>query len=103
MKNKIDDIYLHGKTIEEHDQRLLALLDRLNEIGLTVKIDKCEFGKTELDFYGLRFSDKGIALTNQSFKRSITTKTVSELRSFLGLASYCSRYIPNLATISDKL
>jgi hypothetical protein len=50
VKNNIDDFYVHGKTIEEHDQRLLALLDRLNEIGLTVNIDKCEFGKTEIDF-----------------------------------------------------
>jgi len=106
VENKIDDIYVHGKTIEEHDQRLLTLLDRLNEIGLTVNIDKCEFGKTELDFYGLRFSDKGIALTDhkiKALKEASPPKTASELRSFLGLASYCSRYIPNLATISDKL
>jgi len=106
VKNNIDDFYVHGKTIEEHDQRLLALLDRLNEIGLTVNIDKCEFGKTEIDFYGLKFSDKGIALTEhkiKALKEATPPKTASELRSFLGLASYCSRYIPNLATISDKL
>jgi hypothetical protein len=70
VKNKIDDIYVHGKTIEEHVQRLLALLDRLNEIGLNVNIDKCEFGKTEIYFYGLKFSDKGIALTEHKIKAS---------------------------------
>ena len=44
VKNKVYDMYVHGKTIEEHDERLLALLERLNEIGLTLNIDKCEFG-----------------------------------------------------------
>ena len=62
--------------------------------------------KTEVDFYGLKFSDKGIALTEhkiKALKEATTPKTASELRSFLGLATYCSRYIPNLASISDKL
>ena len=59
-----------------------------------------------MDFYGLRFSDKGIALTEhkiKALKEAKTPKTASELRSFLGLATYCSRSTPNLASISDKL
>jgi hypothetical protein len=33
VKNLIDDMYVHGKTREEHDQRLLALLNRLKSLG----------------------------------------------------------------------
>ena len=36
-----DDIILHAKDIEEHDERLGKLLERLNQRGLTLNIEKC--------------------------------------------------------------
>jgi hypothetical protein len=104
VKNLIDDIYVHGETRKEHDQRLIALLDRLKSLGLTVNKEKCKFGETKLDFYGLNFSENGISITEQKLKALKVAKspiTASELRSFLGLATWCSRSIENFATISD--
>ena len=36
----IDDILIYGNTQEEHDERLLAVLNRLEEAGLTLNRDK---------------------------------------------------------------
>ena len=82
------------------------LLERLVELGLTVHPEKCEFRKTELEFFGLKFSAKGVSLTDAKMKAVEEAKeanTVSELRSFLGLVVYCSRHIPKLESLAAPL
>jgi hypothetical protein len=39
----IDDVLIYGKSQEQHDERLLAVLNRLEEAGLTLNRDKCEW------------------------------------------------------------
>ena len=93
--NLSDEIIIHGADQAEHDARLDALLRRLSGLGLTLNPIKCEFAKSELDFYGLAYSCKN--LTRSS------AKSASEVKSLLGLANYCSRFINNLATIVASL
>ena len=42
-RNISDDIIIHGKTKQEHDQRVFKVLERLKERGLTMNADKCKF------------------------------------------------------------
>jgi hypothetical protein len=51
--NVSDDILIFGKTREEHDKALKKVLTQLQEAGQTLNKEKCEFGKTELKFYGI--------------------------------------------------
>ena len=54
----------------------------------------------------MKFSQEGLALTDskiKALKEAPLPSTQSELRSFLGLSTYCSKSIPNLASISDLL
>ena len=37
--NIADDLFVHGKGVEEHGRRLFAVLDRLSEVGLTLNGD----------------------------------------------------------------
>ena len=104
--NMIDDLFVYGSTIEEHDQNLHALLSKLESVGLTLSKEKCQFRRTELEFFGMKFSAEGIALTDARIKALRDAKkpeTQSELRSFLGLASYCSRSIPNFYCTAASL
>lgn len=39
----LDDLIVFGRTLEEHEERLLKVLDRLEEEGLKVSLDKCQF------------------------------------------------------------
>ena len=43
MANIADELIIHGRGEEQRDKRLLAVLDRLRERGLTLSEDKCEF------------------------------------------------------------
>ena len=104
--NISDDILIFGNDQQSHDQALHEVMQRLNENNLTVNQDKCEWFKTELDFFGLHFSKDGVSLSDSKIKDFIETKTPknkSDLHSFLGLGTYCSRFIRNYASKSTKL
>ena len=106
VKNLVDDIFVWGTSQEEHDKNLFKLLDRLLSLGLTVNPDKCIFRRTSLEFFGLRFSNKGVSLSDtkiKAIKEAKQSSTASELRSFLGLAVFCSRHIPKLASLAAPL
>ena len=62
-------------------------------------IEKCEFNKNEVIFFGLNFNSKGVSLKEdkiKALKEFKTPKDAAELQSFLGLSVYASRWIPDL-------
>ena len=48
----LDDILVVGRTEEEHDDRLRQVLKRLDQVGLRLKKEKCEFKKTQVQYLG---------------------------------------------------
>lgn len=106
VANLSDDILVHAATREEHDMRLRQVLQRLQDAGLTLNADKCRFRKTEIEFLGHRLTANGINPAErkvEAIKNAREPETVSEVRSFLGLVNYCSRFIPNFATLTEPL
>ena len=104
--NFSDDIFVYGRSQDEHDRTLEQVLKRLESVGLTTNEKKCEFSKDEIDFFGYHFSQDGISIQPskiEALKLATAPKTPSEVRSLLGLANYCNRFIENLATITKPL
>ena len=104
--NISDDTIIHGKGTKRHDEALKAVLNRLREHNLTLNKAKCEFHKDRLEFFGNIFSKDRLSADPQkvaSIKNASPPENVSELHSLLGMASYCSRFIPNFVTITDPL
>ncbi|CAF0866872.1 unnamed protein product [Brachionus calyciflorus] len=105
-KNISDDIIIHGKTKLEHDNALHALFKRLEEIGATINKEKLIIDAPEIKFFGIIFSGDGVKPDNlkvKALKEAKLPKNASELRSFLGLATYVARFIKDYATISEPL
>lgn len=68
--------------------------------------EKCAFGVSELDFLGHHISEAGISpsQTKVNAVSSFRPPTCeSEVRSFLGLANYLNKFIPDLATVAEPL
>lgn len=106
VANISDDIIVHGKNTEEHDRRLQRVLERLKEKNLTLNAEKCKFHMTQMVFMGLVLSNNGIGPTEDKVKAIIDARepqSASEVRSFLGLANYNARFIPDFATTAEPL
>ncbi|KAJ8018643.1 hypothetical protein HOLleu_43268 [Holothuria leucospilota] len=104
--NISDDIIVHGKDLTEHNERLEKVLKRIQEAGLTLNEQKCEFNMSELVFMGHKLSGNGICPSDEkveAIRDARQPTTASEIRSFLGLVQFCSRFIPDLATKSEPL
>ena len=48
----LDDLCIFGRTMEEHNQRLLAILQCLDQANLSLNIEKCVFGKNQVTILG---------------------------------------------------
>ena len=95
-----DDMLIHAKTKEEHDQRLLAVLVRLLEAGITLSRGKCVFGVKEVSFFGQYISGKGTRpMINDNLKEIQRPQNKSEVRSYIGLVNFIGKFIPNFSTI----
>lgn len=71
VKNVMDDILIYGRGVQEHDERLMTWLKRLEEKGLTVN-HKCVVGVGKVEFFGLEFSKDGIRLTESKVKALVS-------------------------------
>ena len=95
-KNISDDIIVYGETQADHDKALQLVFDRLVTHGLTLNKQKYEYNKTSITFFGVVFSGKGVSadpIKVAAIKDMQAPKDASEIRSFLGMTGYCSRFI----------
>lgn len=51
-----DDIIGHGRDTKEHDRKLEAFLKKIWKKNVIFNNAKCEFNKTRVVYYGLKFS-----------------------------------------------
>ncbi|XP_038052821.1 uncharacterized protein LOC119725487 [Patiria miniata] len=105
-----DDVAVYGRTEEEHDANLLNLLQIASREGLVFNSNKCHIKTNQINFFGSLYSDTGIRPDPGRIEdiHSIPTPQDKEdLQKFLGLITYVSAYIPNLAdkaaTLRDLL
>ncbi|KAL1254360.1 hypothetical protein QQF64_016589 [Cirrhinus molitorella] len=102
----LDDIIVYGDNPELHEKRLQSVLQRLQNCGLKLNVEKCCFRKPELPFLGHVISASGLHPNPDhvlAIQQAPPPHDAQTLRSFLGLAGWYSKFIPNYATLVEPL
>ncbi|WCJ29454.1 Transposon Tf2-6 polyprotein [Euphorbia peplus] len=106
----LDDIVVYSSTLEEHREHLRLVFTKLRENKLFLKLEKCAFGQTRIQFLGHVIEQGRVSMDQKKVKAIAdwpTPTNTTELRSFLGLANYYRRFIHNysqkVASLTDLL
>ena len=102
----IDDILIFSNNPIDHYQHVSEVLKRLANNNLPVKLEKCSFHVTELDFLGFLLTTKGITVHNDTIttlQNYPTPTTKKQLQSFLGFINFYRNLVPNCAKITTPL
>jgi len=96
----LDDILVFSKTFDEHLEHLATVFDRLDHYSLKLKPSMCSLFQRKVSFLGHVVSRHGIECHPQKLVTIATWPTptsISEVRTFCGLASYYCTFVHNFA------
>ena len=102
----IDDILVYGTTQAEHDQRLLKVLRKIRDAGLTLNKDKCQFNAASIKFLGQVVDQDGVKPDPTKVQAILELEpptNVKELRRLLEMANQLSKFSPKLAEVMKPL
>jgi hypothetical protein len=101
----LDNIVTWGATLQEHNERLTEIFDKLRVHSLPLQPDKCEFLRKEVCYLGHKITPEGVKPEGKvvAVKNFPVPSNTKQLKAFLGLAGYYRRFVPNFSPIAKPL
>lgn len=102
----MDDIFVHGHTKEAHDKALIRLMTTVKEHGLRIKLSKCKFALTEINYLGSVINKHGLKPDPARIEAICTMPkptNITELRSFLGVINFYNKFINGMHNLRAPL
>ena len=102
----MDDVLIYGETQQQHDGRLHKVLQKLQESGLTLNANKCQFSCNQLPFLGQVLTQEGVKADPDNvtaLHKVPTPQNVGDIRRFLGMVNQMGKFTPNLAERTKPL
>ncbi|KAI7800948.1 hypothetical protein IRJ41_015739, partial [Triplophysa rosa] len=96
----VDDIVVWGSSVQEHNQRLIQLLERIRKHGLKLNRAKCLFGVTEMTFLGDKLSGCGVEPDKSKIQAIMDMPSPVDKKGVLrimGMVNFNGKFIPNLS------
>ena len=102
----LDDILIYSDTQEEHDAHVSKILAKLQEAGISLKLEKCEFDKSSVGFLRFIVGVNGISM-DPSMVEAIqawrTPRSALDIQIFLGLSNFYHHFVKNYSKIAMPL
>ncbi|KAF7174555.1 hypothetical protein CNMCM6106_009110 [Aspergillus hiratsukae] len=104
----IDDVIIFTNgSLQEHRSQVMQVLKKLEEAGLQLDINKCEFEQKRVKYLGyIVDSEQGICVDPEkveAIKAWEPPSTVRGVRGFIGFANYYREFIPRFSEIAQPL
>ena len=94
----IDDLVVFSKNFHDHLKHVDAVLNRLDLANLSINPNKCSFFQQTISILGYTISENGIEISKEKMHAIAdypVPKKVKEVRQFLGVMQFHSKYIKN--------
>lgn len=102
----LDDIIIPSDSIDSGIKKLAAVLDLFSKAGLTLKLSKCTFFSSSVDYLGFEVTSEGIRPGSrkvEAVEHFPVPLNQHNVRQFLGLASFFRRFVPHFSVIAKPL
>ncbi|EFO91670.1 hypothetical protein CRE_18358 [Caenorhabditis remanei] len=102
----VDDLIVVSKTEEQHIRDLEEFFKLMIKMGLKLKAEKSQIGRTRISFLGFIIENNTIQPNGEkteAIRKFPTPRTLTEVKSFLGMAGYFRRFIKNYAIMAKPL
>ncbi|KAF8774815.1 Retrovirus-related Pol polyprotein like [Argiope bruennichi] len=102
----VDDIFFGSTDFDDMIAKLRQVLEKLLNAGVTLKLSKCEFGMSEIEYLGFVIDKNGIRPGPRKLAAIAeypVPKSKDELRRFLGLTSFFRRFITRYTSVAEPL
>ena len=91
---------------ENHMLILRKVFQILSDAGLTVNLDKCKFSQDRISYLGFDLTAAGLTKNKDKVKaisNAPQPKNITQLRSFIGMVGYYSKFVPNITDILSPM
>lgn len=102
----LDDLIVFGNSLQNHNQNLVKILNRLRQVNLKLNPSKCTFMKKDILYLGHVISSNGISpdINKVSVVQNFPTpQNADECKRFVAMANYYRKFINNFAQIAYPL
>ncbi|XP_055017481.1 LOW QUALITY PROTEIN: uncharacterized protein LOC129411251 [Boleophthalmus pectinirostris] len=102
----LDDVIVFSQTLEEHEARLMKVLNCLKSYGLKLSPEKCQFFKSSMKYLGHVVDAQGVHTDPDkvsALKDWPCPANREELKRFLGFAGYYRRFVEGYSKIARPL
>ena len=105
-RNYMDDILIASYTEKEHLDNITQVFERFHKFKMKLKLAKCEFGQSEIQFLSHIINHEGIRTLpekTEEISKIKAPRNADEVRVFLGLLNYYCRFIPAFSDLMHPI
>ena len=102
----MDDLAIGAHSTNDLNHKVCLILQQFHNLGLALKLSKCEFNKSEIEFLGM-IVGRGCICMDPAKLSAIATwplpKSVKAVRALLGFCNFYCKFIPKISNLVAPL